>query len=240
MIKVAVCDDNTVFCNELIQYLKQNFCNDIEMIEKFDDGQELINYINDYNIVFDFILLDYKMNIMDGIDTGLSLRKNILYQNSIIFFVSSYDAPPSPVVDIHPFTYIKKPFDFATFNKKFTEALDLYRDESSYIVISNSTRTLRILAKDIIYLHSGYRKTTIHTKDCDLTLNISLQKLEKQLYEKSRLFCRANNNTIINVCYLYDAGTDYVILNDKNKSHFKLSRTYHSQFLKKCSEILFH
>lgn len=240
MINIAICDDNKIFREDLVRYLEHHYPSEVNFIKEFETGNAMIDYVETNTSVFDFVLLDYKMKGLNGIDTGLLLRKNPLYQHSVIFFITSYNANPSPIVEVHPFAYFKKPLDYDQFNQKFSEALLLYNDTQHYITISTKARILRLQTKEILYLHSGYRSTVIHMTGNNLTVNLSLRSLENILNANSHMFVRINNHTIINLSYLLDSGVDYVVINDAAKTRFKLTRTYHMNFLKKCAEILFH
>ena len=240
MINLAICDDNRIFREDFVRYLKHFYYSELNAVTEFETGNALLDYIETNNILFDFVLLDYKMKGLSGVDTGLMLRKNPMHHHSVIFFITSYNANPGPIVDVHPFAYIKKPVDHHYFDQKFSEALRLYNDDQRYITITTKARILRLLPKDILYLYSGYRSTVIQLTEDRLTVNVPLRSLEELLSANSRMFVRVNNQTIINLRYLQDSGVDYVVINNAEKTRFKLTRTYHMDFLKKCAEVLFH
>ncbi len=74
-MKIAVCDDEKVFRNEVIdllnKYAEEN--NIILDISEFDDGGKLVAS----KTVFDMIFLDHQMNELSGLDTIKCIREKI-------------------------------------------------------------------------------------------------------------------------------------------------------------------
>lgn len=240
MIKLAICDDDDNFLNELRNFIAYKFSDSVHKIDTFHDGIELLNYINDYDEVYDFILLDIGMNILSGIETGKALRKMPEHQHSLIFFITSYNINPRPIVDIHPFAYINKPVNYDDFSLVFSEALVLHNDEKNIICIQSGKNSYLVHPIEIYYLESIYRSTILHLVNGELTIKLPLSKIEKILSKKSKLFARINSSTIINLKYLSISKPSEVILNDKDLTHHSLSRTYHKTFFQKCNDVLFH
>lgn len=84
---IAICDDDTLFTEQLSSYLKQFFkrnnltCPDFLI---FDSGESLLANTDKKDIVF----LDIEMPGLSGIATGPGIKKTKL--EIIIFIVTSY------------------------------------------------------------------------------------------------------------------------------------------------------
>lgn len=91
ILKIAICDDDIVFLDEVYKCVKNNMAsfNISCEVEKYSSGIELLNNISrlsDYDMFFLDIVMDYK----DGIQTALDIRQH----NSgaeIIFITSEMD-----------------------------------------------------------------------------------------------------------------------------------------------------
>lgn len=238
MIKIALCDDEKSFLDEINGFLKKNFLDYIDSIDFFKDGEELIKYINEYDVLFDFIFLDLSMSKLGGIETGKALRLMPRYTNSIIFYITSYTTNPGPIVDVHPFAYINKPINYDLLNSKVSEAIRLYSSSRKNLTFSVSKNIYNLSLNEIVYIEGKYRSSVIHTLTGPIMVQLNLKKLEELVTKKSDQFTRINNSTIINLKYLHSANGTTIALNDSNRTILPLSRTFHSDFLKKCSDIL--
>jgi len=71
---IAIVDDHILIA-QAIKGIIANF-EDFETICECENGQELINKINTYNVLPDIVLLDISMPVMDGFQTADWLQKN--------------------------------------------------------------------------------------------------------------------------------------------------------------------
>jgi DNA-binding NarL/FixJ family response regulator len=71
---IAIVDDHILIA-QAIKGIIANFEN-FETICECENGQELINKINTYNVLPDIVLLDISMPVMDGFQTADWLQKN--------------------------------------------------------------------------------------------------------------------------------------------------------------------
>lgn len=238
MINIAICDDDTAFCHNLMQHFKTYYDDEINLLNDYFNGTEMLNDIQENHLLYDFIFLDLDMPKMDGIKTGHELRKLVSYQNAVIIFITSYDSNPIPIVDIHPFAYLKKPLNFEMLEKKFNIALSQYYDHEKFIILSNHKSTLRLGARDIIYAETNGRHSLIHTPQEILDFNMRLTEMEQKLSEQSPLFIRTHSSYLINMRYISKVTPTEIAL--KDKTIIPLSRTYRIQFLEKFNELYIH
>ena len=117
-MRIAICDDDV----QLICLLKQliyRYANEHRydfVVEEFYSGESLLNS----SLVFDIIFLDYKMNILNGLDTAKQLRKR--NTSNVIVFVTSYTHFVLDAFKVNAFRFLVKPIT----EKKIWETLDDY------------------------------------------------------------------------------------------------------------------
>ena len=129
---IAICDDDTLFTEQLSSYLKQFFkrnnltCPDFLI---FDSGESLLANTDKKDIVF----LDIEMPGLSGIATGQELKK----QNSkiIIFIVTSYAEYLDEAMRFHVFRYLSKPLEKHRLFQNMKDALRVYSTENCHIPI---------------------------------------------------------------------------------------------------------
>ena len=238
MINIAICDDDTAFCYNLMCHLKTHYNDEINLLNDYFNGTELLDDIQTNHLLYDFIFLDLDMPEMDGIKTGNELRKLASYQNAVIIFISSYDSNPIPIVDIHPFAYLKKPLNFELLEKKFNTALAQYHNHEKFIILSNHKSTLRLEARDIIYAETCGRHSLIQTSQENIEFNMRLTEMEHKLLEQSPLFMRTHSSYLINMQYIAKVTPTEITL--KDQTIIPLSRTYKAGFLEKFNELYIH
>ncbi len=238
MINIAICDDDTSFCHNLMQHFKTYYDDEINLLNDYFNGTELLDDIQTNHLIYDFVFLDLDMPQMDGIKTGHELRKLVSHQNTIIMFITSYDSNPIPIVDIHPFAYLKKPLNYELLEKKFNIALQQYYDYEKFIILSNYKATLRLGARDILYAETCGRHSLIHTPQETIDFNMRLSEVEQKLSEQSTLFVRTHSSYLINMRYISKVTPSDISL--KDNTIIPLSRTFRARFLEKFNEIYIH
>ena len=175
---------------------------------------------------------------MDGVTTGYELRKLQTHLNSTIMFITSFDTNPAPIVDIHPFAYMKKPLDYNSLNMKFREALQLFHNEDKYITVCTKKNNIRLDVKKIQFIESSHRNSLVHMTNEKLELNIPLSELEKLILSESHMFVRIHASYIINMRYLSRVSANEIFLDDK--SSLPVSRKYKEEFFLKYKKIFIH
>ena len=105
-LKVAVCDDEKIICNEIKKRLLE-IRPEFEVL-LFSSGDELIK--SDKN--FDLIFLDIEMPQLDGMETAQILRKN--HKNEYIIFLTSHSELMAEAFKVKAFRFLEKPIELNT------------------------------------------------------------------------------------------------------------------------------
>lgn len=199
MLNIAICDDDTFFCESIRHFIQTHYQDQISVLEDFSNGYELLHDIETNHTLYHFIFLDIDMPVMNGIDTGLALRRLATHQTSIIFFITCFDAPITSVIDIHPFSYLKKPLDPQILKLKFQTALVQFYNDERCLLLKNKTTIYRLTINNILYISSVGRRSEIHFTDGTTCLiRIRLSEIAKTLLDDRYPFVRSHKSFIAN------------------------------------------
>lgn len=230
MFNIAICDDNALFREELKQHLCKNFNGHINKTFCYSNGMELMNDIKDFNAAFDVFFLDIDMPELNGADTARELRKLTNYSDAIIFFVTSYDISAKRVVDFHPFAYISKPIEYANFDLKFKEIINLLDESNKLICFNRKNCHLVLDYRRIMHISSENRGSVFYLNNGESKINMSISDIEETLISNP-MFARIHSSHIINLKYLEKVTPKFLEL--KNGTKLPISRKYKDNFLLK-------
>lgn len=152
MLRIAICDDEKVICTQiekiLLEYSKLNF---LEVdIEVFLSGEELCRYIEEKH-GFDLIYLDIEMNIMNGIEVGKKIRKQLKDYKTEIVYVSGKDSYDRQLFDLQPLNFISKPIKSNKVIENLNLAISRAEKLNDTFTYKKRTEVYKIPIKDIIY-----------------------------------------------------------------------------------------
>lgn len=220
-MNIAVCDDDAVFRETLVceinSYSEHN--GTIMDIYSFSSGLELMISETPYNLIF----LDYKMGIMNGLETAKKLRKKGI--SCPIIFVTSYNEIVYDVFEVNAFRFITKPVEPEILRKALDDAVELYRSRCA-ISVSDGDSVISILSDEITYIEGRISGSTVHTVYGDRQLTQSLSAFEKML--PADAFFRCNMACTVGMKYVKGYDEKAVTLIDGSK--MRLSHGKHIEF----------
>ena len=229
---IAICDDDFCFCEQLHNLLLQHFADNIQSIEDFANGNEMIQYVSSSHTRFDFILLDMQMPFMDGLTLAKHLRNIKAYSETPIIFITSYESAASEVVQIHPYEYIKKPIDGSNIISMFSSLIAKEEENNARLAVTSKGTYYNFKANDIIYICSYRRKIELHTVDDDVfEIYYALSKFYEEYLLDRKQFIQIGKSYILNLCHIKRVTSDTITLS--NKAQIPLTRSYKRDFLEK-------
>ena len=210
MIKIAICEDEAIHRNILVNYLNK-FFKDLKFqyeITEFKSGEQLIeNYRNDTDI----LLLDIIMDNLTGMDVAREIRKfdskvEIIFVTSIVDYIQQG-------YEVGAYRYLIKPIDYEELKKHISSCIDkLLESNKNYIVFQEENKIHRVLVDEITYVEIVRRDMTIHTTKKKYKIRMTLKKMEKELSKYS--FFRCHKSYLINMNHIQSLKQDSVIVND--------------------------
>lgn len=208
MLTIAVCDDQIIIQQEIIQKVKAYFeKSDLSVnIQGFASGEELLDCESHFDIVF----LDMKMKELTGLDTAAAIRTS--NKNCAIIFITSYQDFVFDAFDVDASHYLLKPVS----DEKLSRALDKVMrtreqiDEPPYLLVKRGYDYSKILYSDIMYFESTDHKINVHTTGGGkVDYYEKLDILERQLDER---FFRCHRAFIVNLEYVFEKKDNQAVL----------------------------
>lgn len=229
-MNICVLDDNEI----TIQYIrKMSIIASQELkIENpnlfcFVDPKEFINWLDQNEINIDVCFLDVNLQSkVTGIDIA-KLIKDIDY-HTLIVFMTSYDNYFADMVQVEPFRFLQKPFEY----KKF---YDIFVDMHKRIIQQSSDHkcnyrykingiTFVVDLNEVIYVSSYKRKIIMYSKNGNTTeFYEKLDHVEEEIKSLTDKFVRISKSYLFNKDFIENIGKNSVSVQGIN---YKVSPKY--------------
>lgn len=190
-MRIAICDDDKVMCDEICKKINQYNCN--YYIDLFRGGMDLLNIDKIYDIVF----LDIEMSGIDGMETASLLRQK--NNNEHIIFLTSHSEFMQEAFKVKAFRYLNKPIK----QEELIEALNAAEKEiisNEKIAIYEKNKVHIIDMNNIIYFESFGDGTYVYTKD-EIYESIKPLKYWGDIVEKESFF-QVHKSFLISLKYI--------------------------------------
>lgn len=203
MRKIAICDDSKLDRQLLKVVIQTYFENNEEefKIFEYELGDNLLD-----DIEVELLFLDI---IMNGMKIARKLR-DIQFKAPIIFLTAHADYAVESY-EVYVAGYLLKPYD----TNKLTLLLDevLQRSVQKRIAVKVKKQHRYLEINDIMYVESDKHVLNIHLKDSRVIQTTEkLSELEKTI--NSKRFIRCHQSYLVNMDYIKDAKTDFILSND--------------------------
>ena len=202
-MKIAICDDSKLDRQLLKVVIQTYFENNEEefKIFEYELGDNLLD-----DIEVELLFLDI---IMNGMKIARKLR-DIQFKAPIIFLTAHADYAVESY-EVYVAGYLLKPYD----TNKLTLLLDevLQRSVQKRIAVKVKKQHRYLEINDIMYVESDKHVLNIHLKDSRVIQTTEkLSELEKTI--NSKRFIRCHQSYLVNMDYIKDAKTDFILSND--------------------------
>lgn len=229
-MRIAICDDDTIFNNELKQnlYDYSNKHNIESVIDTFETGNELIASETKY----DLIIMDYQMQGLNGLQTVAELRKGINIFSCIIF-LTSYPEIAISAYEVDTYRFVVK----NTLYDGLFRALDDYRKITKTdcnIRIKSDGEFITVSTEDILYFESHDKLLLIYCLNgTQITTRCKLSEFLSKV--PSTHFCQTHKSYAVNLKYI----SQYTGNNLKLREYaVPISRNYQKAFKDKYTIFL--
>ncbi len=210
-MKLAICDDELKIRKEIKKSLSNYFSENLidAEIHDYENGEDLLNS----EINFDMAFLDVEMPMLDGIETGKSLKNK--HPNIVIFMITAFSDYLDDAFEIGAYRFLQKPLDIPRLYRSLDAALLSMSSKDIKLICSNN-ESIVIPTGSIVYCESYKRKTKIVTTSGEY---ISKEKIEywKRILNEL-IFYSPHSSFIINFNYIKSFNRKSLILSYSNSN----------------------
>lgn len=204
MLKIAICDDESFFREEikevLIQYLNTHGI--LFEIDTFSSGAQFVELgieMLKYNIIF----LDINMDELDGLATARKIRE--ISKDVFIVFITAFVNYTLEGYKVDAVRYILKNND--SMQEAICECMDAIQEKAQYAVTWKEFQfnegKKRISLDHLLYIESRLHKLEFHIMEDEIkvyTMYETLNRMEDAL--KEHYFVRAHQSFLVNMKYI--------------------------------------
>lgn len=214
MLKIAICDDERLEREKIRSILaateiqwNAEFC-----ISQFSSGEKLLASLKE--ISYDVILLDIKMNGMDGVEVARRLK--MLGTESLIIFISGYDAQLKELFGYRIIAFLDKPIEKETLEQPLREAQKIIKDREKLFSYKQNGEMKYVPSKDIMYFEVERNYINIYTKTERIRYKATLSEVWASI-EKWEEFIKPNQSCICNLEHVSLKSNEVILLTKDKK-----------------------
>lgn len=172
-MRIAICDDDEVFINEIFTSIKKYSQENNITVEtyKFQSGLEIIEmYKRGYR--YDIVFLDIDMPTLSGKEVIRELRG---YDDKfILIFITSLESEVFELMKYNIFRYIRKRYLKDELKEAYLSATRLIKAENSQYTFETKGGIFKVAISDILYFKLVDRHVELHDVNNVNTLKIKV------------------------------------------------------------------
>ena len=224
-MRTAIIEDITENTKTLLNHLQQ-YEKETGISIHTTSFQNGMDFISDYHPVWDLILLDIEMPLMNGIETARKIRR--LDPDVLIIFVTCMAQYAIEGYSVRALDYVLKPVHYYSFASKMDQVMEILSTrQKKKLIIHARNEHIRLAPEQLLYVEVQNHTLCYHTQQKLLysTGNQSLTRLAEELANCG--FARCHQAFLVNLQYVgrYDKNNvwlpNYMI---------PMSRSYYQSF----------
>ena len=197
-MEIAICDDEIIIREDIEKKVRVIIPE--AKIKCYSSAEE---WISDERP--DILLLDIRMDGMNGMEAAKRLRKRS--SDTVLIFITAMEEYVYEAFDVGAFHYLIKPFSDEKFKEVLLNAADEVRErgrvkaehDSKHIIIQDGISRISMDTANIVFAEVLNRTVTVHLADRDVSYRGSIRKLANQLGDG---FFQTHRSFIVNMKYV--------------------------------------
>ena len=219
-MNVAICDDDSCFCELLKNKLLAKFhtsCAEIVIIDTYTISQKLVDETAKKN--YQILFLDIDMPTENGFLIADRISK--ILPQCFLVFVTSHDFLVFEAIKKHPFGFIRKSMLDSELEPMIDDLLSASLYKQKFYTIKKYNNFIRIPFCNIQYIEAKGNNVLLYVGKEIYSKKIRISDIEREL--PSVQFIRTSRSFIVNLAEVYGAITT-AGLTLKNGEHLPVSR----------------
>lgn len=231
VVNIALIDGDNNFVKEINGFIRRfnretgNECR----VTHFSSG---LDFISDYQPVFDVVMLDITLPMMDGLEVARRLRA--MDEDIPIVFATSMVQMAIKGYEVNALDFLAKPIAYVTFNQRLQKVLEYLQKHSDHaVVLKVNGACKKVPTRDIKYIEVFGHFLIYHLLKEDIQIRGTLSKVEEALAPCN--FLRCSDCFLINLRYVRGFTATSVFIDDKT---FPISRRKKKEFKERLATFL--
>jgi len=224
MVRIAIVEDDKKYQEQINDYLlryQKEFEVQIE-ISTFEDGTKIEE---NYRPVFDIILMDIEMPLMDGMTAAKRIRS--VDSEVVIIFITNMAKYAIRGYEVHALDFVLKPINYFMFILKMDNAMKMvHRKEGKCLLLNLENGIKKLSTGDIYYIEVINHSLYYHTIEGVIRYWGTLKDIETQL--EGVPFKRCNTCYLVNLKYVSGVLQNTVVVAGEK---LQLSRSKKKEFM---------
>ncbi|HEY4323983.1 MAG TPA: LytTR family DNA-binding domain-containing protein [Mucilaginibacter sp.] len=231
-------DDEPIALDLIVSYINQTPF--LKLIDRCSSAIAALKTINEHPEV-QLMFLDIRMADLSGIELARIIEQSANRKNLRIIFTTAFDQYALEGYKVEALDYLLKPFNYVSFSKAATKALEYFTDrqtpqtinqaaelstptQKEFIYLKVEYQLVKIKIRDILYIEGlkDYVKVYLQNNPKPLLTLTSLKTLEEKL--PSETFMRLHRSFIVSLDHITAVTKNSVHIADMNipvTEHYK-------------------
>lgn len=231
MYHVAIVEDEVSFATQLQEYLKQyEEENDVRFkVSVFGDGAEILE---DYQPLYDIILLDIEMPKVNGMKAAEEIRAQDA--GVTLMFITNMANYAIRGYEVGALDFVMKPINYYTFSMKMTRVLKRTKQKAQQdILLTLPDGVKKLNVQQIYYVEVQNRMLYYHTDEGVFVMRGTMQSVEQLLAPYA--FAKCNHWYIVNLKHVSEVKKSTAVVAG---NELEVSRRNRTAFLKALTDYV--